>query len=502
MKTDSRLRFQHPDVSAHVHGRLAVIDMGSSTVRLVVYEDPRSYPYMVLNQKVWCALGEGKGKGVFRLAKEKMERVMATMRWFTWVAREAGAVQVIVFATSAMREAENGAAFAEQIHKELGLRINILSGEDEARLAAVGARLSIPDARGLVIDLGGGSLEIYSTESGELISLPLGVLTLKALADKCPIKAVEILKQELKKVPWLREQAGGSLIAIGSGMRSIARLHMAETRYPMPILHDYHLNREVGETFCRTLIEGRVSKKLHDMSAAYADVLPYRAAALAAFLELGLCEEVRFATFGLREGVLFTQIGEAAVVKDPLIAFAADHAERGGLGLVYADGLAEWAKRVLPDVSWRYLRTCAMFSEIAWREQPVYRAMTAYNQVLGGSYVGAGHNLRMRIALSAFFRHEDKLLPGMKKQLRGIVSQADIVECQAIGALFNLASLLDPGAKSELDRFHLDRHANGVWYLQMPREFKAMQSEEVAERLKIVRRRLKQLEKVRNEASA
>lgn len=496
MKTDSRLRFQHPDVSAHVHGRLAVIDLGSSTVRLVVYEDPRSYPYMVLNQKVWCALGEGKGKGVFRLAKDKMQRVMAILRWFTWVAREAGAVQVIVFATSAVREAENGKEFAERIHKELGLRVNILTGEDEARLSAVGARLSIPDAQGLVIDLGGGSLEVYSTESGQLVSLPLGVLTLKALAGNCPKKAVEILKEALANVPWLREQAGGSLIAIGSGMRSIARLHMADTRYPMPILHDYRLCRADGEQFCRRLIDGDVSRRLHDMSLAYADVLPYRAAALAAFLESGLCEEVRFATFGLREGVLLTQIGEAPVVKDPLVAFAADHAERSGRGLVYADGLAEWVKRILPDVSWRYLRTCAMFSEIAWREQPIYRAMTAYNQVLGGSYVGAGHNLRMRVALAAFFRHEDKLLPGMKKQLRGIVSPEEIAECQVIGALFNLASLLDPGAKSELDRFRMERHDNGVWYLQAPREFKLMQSEEVAERLKIVRRRLKKLEQI------
>ena len=346
----------------------------------------------------------------------------------------------------------------------------------------------------MVIDLGGGSLELSDTTMTHFTSLPLGFLSLETMAQNDPRKAHEILHDALVQVPWLDDLPGRSLIAIGAGMRSIARLHMAATHYPLSVMHDYRLPKAEGLDFAHKLLAGPVKGKLHDMSRSYSDVLPYRAAALCTLLNLPQIDEVRFATFGLREGVLFSQVGPCPVLADPLLAFAADHAERNGRGVIYAKALAGWVMPLLPALDERFVRAAAMFTEIGWREQPVYRALSLFNRVLGGSYVGADHNLRARLALAAFFRHEDQLLPGMRAQIKTIVSPTEMAACQALGALFNLAALLDPGALGHLERFRLEHDSRGRYILQMPRAFKVMQSEEVTKRLQIVRRRLHRYE--------
>jgi exopolyphosphatase/guanosine-5'-triphosphate,3'-diphosphate pyrophosphatase len=480
------LRYLNPETPPHEKGRLAVIDIGSSSIRLVVYEDVRAYPYVVINQKVWCALAAGKGLENFRLAEDKITRALGALEWFLWVARQTGADAVLAFATSAVREAVNGPDFVARIKAELGLTVSILSGETESKLSAFGARFSVPDAKGLVVDLGGGSLELFGTETADFACLPLGVLTLKVLSSDTPQKACDILTKAFADVPWLAKAQGPSILAIGSGMRSIARLHMAKVDYPLNIVHDYRLPKADGLAFCEGLMTGDLSPKMADLSKNYRDVMPYRAAALYALLKLPTVREVRFATFGLREGVLFSQSGDVPILHDPLLAFAADLAERDGRGRAYADRLAAWVTPLVPNANRRYLQAAAYLAEISWREQVAYRARTAFDRVLGGSYVAADHALRARLALTCYFRHESTLLPGMETEVKGIVTPADIAEARRVGALFQLAELLDPGARGELMPFRLVRGADGVYRLDAPKAFQTMQSEEVAERLATV----------------
>lgn len=485
MELKTPLRFQHPATPALSKGRLAVIDMGSSSLRLVVYDDVEAYPYMVLNQKIWVPLAEGKGKGTFNLAPERMDRVVAGLKWFIWVAGQAGAGHVLAMATSAVREAENGPAFVKRIEKELGLAVHVLSGEEEARLAAYGAVVSIPDAQGAVIDLGGGSLELSDTAQKRFVSLPLGVFSLKTLSGNSPHKAVDVLKAHLQNVPWLPQLQNGSLVAIGSGMRSIARLHMAACKYPLEVVHDYRLGREEAIIFCRRLMDGDMGRKLHDLSRAYSDVLPYRAAALLAMLESAPIADIRFANFGLREGLLFSQIHDCPVMHDPLLAFAAEHAVRSGRGTSYAEALMRWAAPLMPQLEPRFLKAVCMFAEVGWREHQAYRAAGLFNRVLGGAYVAADHNLRARMALASYHRHDDRLAPGMARRLRQIVSTRQMHECAALGALLRLAALLDPGSEGHLDAFRLVPCTRRGYSLQAPEAFAAMQSEEVQTRLDV-----------------
>tara|TARA_R110000868_G_scaffold190862_1_gene434739 strand:- start:43735 stop:45219 length:1485 start_codon:yes stop_codon:yes gene_type:complete len=486
MKLNARPKFVHPAEEAHNEGRFAVIDIGSSTIRLVVY-DTGVYPHLFLNHKVRTRLATGKGTGDFYLEQERMERTLSAIEWFLWVCRESSVTTVVATATSAVREAKNGSDFVDMVREKTGLHIEVISGESEARLSALGGVTSLPDALGVVMDLGGGSLDICCTEiNGEFASLPLGGLSLQKLSDNDPFKAVEILKKALKDVNWLCQGGMRDLVALGSGMRSIASLHMTETNYPMRILHGYSIPKNEAIAYCEKFLKGDISPKISHLAKGYEDIIPYRAAALKAMLEVGDFDFVRFASFGIREGVFFSQIEQGGVGEDPLLSFATDLAERDGRGAAYAFELANWAHRIFPTWQPRLMQVAALFADVAWREQYAYRATSAFEIVYGGSFVACSHEDRAKLALIAYYTHADELNEDFYKRITGLVTPEDILEAKQIGAIFHLASFLDPGARGLLADFVLKEQADGTLHLEGPAPFMRMESDSVAKRLEIL----------------
>lgn len=485
MKLDARPKFVHPSEPFHKEGRFAAIDIGSSTIRLVVY-DTGAYPHLFLNHKVRTRLAQGKGEGIFYMDIERMERTLNAIEWFLWVCAESSVTTVVATATSAVREAENGSDFVEMVREKTGLHIEIISGETEARLSALGGTTSMPDASGVVMDLGGGSLDICHSLTGtHFASLPLGVLSLQQLSEGNPYKAVDILKTALTKVDWLSKNKLRDLVTLGSGMRSIASLHMVETAYPMRVLHDYCINKDEAIAYCEKFLKGDVSHKIANLTKGYEDVLPYRAAALKAILEVGDFEQVRFASFGIREGIFFSQIEEKSLTEDPLMSFAIDLAMRNGRGINYAFGLADWTHQIFPKIQPRLLQVAALFADVSWREQYAYRASSAFETVYGGSFVACSHSERAKLALISYFTHADELLEEYEKRVTGVLSKAEIREAKKIGTLFHLAAFLDPGANDTLSNYKLNFQEDGSVKLEGSEAFTLMQSDSVIKRVEI-----------------
>ena len=488
MEINKPPRFLHPELPAHTEGRLAVIDIGSSMVRLVVYDDG-GYPYLYLNHKVWTLLGKGRKAEDLKLKKSAIDRTISAIDWFLWVCRKSNVTQVVAVATSAVRDAVNGDEFVKKVYIKTGLHIEVINGETEARLSAAGAISSVPDADGIVVDLGGGSLDLCETEikpDSQFLSLPLGVLAMQAQSDGDPIKAEKLMRKQLKSVEWLKHKNCNDLVVLGAGMRSLARLHMSENNYPLKMLHDYQMDKDSALEFCDSFMSGKVSRKLTGMNKNWREVLPFRAAGLSALLKETNADIVRCANFGLREGVLFSQLDHDVMAGDPLIAFAKDRADRNGRGVRYAECLAEWASEILPNVESRIMRAAALLSDVGWRDQAAHRAQGAFEVVYGGSFVAINHRDRVRLALMAFFRHEEKLHPGMAARFKGIVTKEDILQARKVGAVFNLASFLDPGAQGDLERFYLEQKENGKFSLKAPENFMNMRSEEVIKRMKSI----------------
>ena len=483
MKLNAKPKFIYPNEVPHACGRFAVIDIGSSTMRLVVY-DEGLYPHLFLNHKVHIRFALEKGEGDFSLDETRMNRALNAIEWFLWVCEQSSVKTVIATATSAVREAKNGSAFVEMVRQKTGLHVEVISGEAEARLSAEGGVTSLPDASGLVMDLGGGSLDICETDTkGDFASLPLGVLSLQKLSGNDPFKAVEILKKALNDVDWLKEKEMTDLVALGAGMRSIASLHMTETDYPMHILHAYSIPKNEAIAYCEKFLKGEISQKVSHLAAGYEDVMPYRAAALTALLQHGAFERVRFASFGIREGIFFSQIEKGGVGKDPLISYARDIAERDGRGIAYARQLAKWAHEILPQIPYRLLKAAALFSDVAWREQYTFRASTTFEIVYGSPFVACSHEDRAKLALMVYFAHDDEVKPEFLSRIKGLVSLEDIKHAKIVGSLFHLAAFLDPGAKGVLHNFTLQKSPDGTYKVLGPKPFMVMESESVQKRL-------------------
>jgi hypothetical protein len=195
---------------------VAIIDIGSNSVRLVVYSGATRAPSVLFNEKVMAGLGRGLD-ATGGLSREAQARALTAMSRFRLLVDRMGVVRTRVFATAAVREATNGAAFLHEVRR-LGFEPLVLSGEEEGRLAGLGVLSGIPDANGVTGDLGGGSLELADIAGGAVrrrVSLPLGVLRIAAMPSKSPRALLATLCRELKKADFAAIGAGRPFYMIG-----------------------------------------------------------------------------------------------------------------------------------------------------------------------------------------------------------------------------------------------------------------------------------------------
>ena len=309
MKINNRPYFLDNTMPRHNKGKLAIIDIGSSMVRLVIYDEFTGKPDLLINKKVWIALGEGKKCSSFSLAEEKITKTITVLKEFLETSSQNNCKSVLAIATSAVREATNGKQFTKRVFTEIGLHIEIISEETEARLASFGAIASVPNASGLVMDLGGGSLELCETDNKKrIVSMPKGVLSLSAESNNNPAKAIDIIKNEIKKYDWLQTQNYTSLIALGSGMRTIAGLYMIKTNSEVQNFNELEIEKNEAIKFCKDLMENQIYNSMPDMTTEWKEVLPFRAASLCGVLETINLKNVRFADYGIREGLFLSQL--------------------------------------------------------------------------------------------------------------------------------------------------------------------------------------------------
>ncbi|MGH6906669.1 MAG: Ppx/GppA family phosphatase, partial [Aestuariivirga sp.] len=225
---------------------VAVVDIGSNSVRLVVYDGLRRSPAPVFNEKILCGLGRGVAVSG-KLSQEGIVRALAALRRFRTLARQIGARQVFAVATAAAREAVNGGDFVDEAERALGVSIDMLTGKEEARYAALGVIAGIPDANGIAGDLGGGSLELIDIKDGKLrdgITLPIGPLRLIDMSGGSIAKAKKIVDEHFAKAKILDRLKGRIFYAVGGTWRNLGKLHMAQNHYPLHVLHSYRMTRQ------------------------------------------------------------------------------------------------------------------------------------------------------------------------------------------------------------------------------------------------------------------
>ncbi len=444
--------------------RSAVVDLGSNSVRLVVFEGCGRNPVAIFNEKAVLRLGRGlQDTGL--LNPEAMEQAVTVMNRYHTIARAMRADPFEVLGTAAVRDAANGPLFVAALQQRMpGVPIRILSGEDEAEYSASGVLCGIPDADGVLADIGGGSVEVVRLAVGtrrEARTLKLGVIRLAERAGGDVARARAIVEAELAEVPWLAEGSGGDLYVVGGAWRALARMHIAQTGYPLNMIHHYTVNREEMREITGLIAASprRVLERMPGAPRRRLDDLPFAAVVLRRVLRATAARRVVFSANGLREGWYMAQVPPAVRAEDPLLAAAREMAGHYARDATLPPGLLAWTDPLFPGeaAAWRRLREAACWmSDIGSHDHPEYRAEQAFLRVLRQPGVGMDHQARAFIGLTLALRYEAEPDAPFLALARGLLSPEAVQRATVLGCALRLAYTLSAGTPDLLAATRLD----------------------------------------------
>jgi exopolyphosphatase/guanosine-5'-triphosphate,3'-diphosphate pyrophosphatase len=483
--------------------RIGVIDLGSNSLRLVVFERLGGALFPLFNEKVMCGLGRGIAS-TGRLSPDGIDLALVNLRRFVAFARAIGVDHLAVLATAAVRDAADGEAFAAEVERQCQAPVRIIDGAEEARLSAAGVLAGIPEADGIVADLGGGSIELVPVrpapsvsggdpgQIGRGISLPLGPLRLAELGTaKTLSDTVDLV---LTGAPMLRAAAGRNLYLVGGAARAIARLHMEQTQYPLHIIHRYTLTRREAEGFLEII--SRQSRKslerITTISRKRLDVVPLAAFVLRKLITIGAPQRVVFSALGLREGYAHGLVPAEDRGMDLLIAAYAAIGRRQSRFRLDGDRLQEWTAPLfsnLPQATRRLHRAASWLSDMAWSEHPDYRARQAFSRSLTLPFAGSTHSDRVFVATALHARYGGSADDPVKEPTRYLLDDRLALEARTLGLALRLAYTLCAGTIELLSQLRLAR-AGDTLVLEVPSQSSLFVGETVQRRLDAVARSL------------
>jgi exopolyphosphatase/guanosine-5'-triphosphate,3'-diphosphate pyrophosphatase len=469
--------------------RCAVVDLGSNSVRLVVFEGTGRSPTAIFNEKAVLRLGRGL-QTTGQLNAEGMDQALTVMARYAAIARAMGAWPFEVLATAAVRDATNGPGFVADLEGRLqGARIRILSGEQEAGLSAEGLLSGIPEADGILADIGGGSLEVVRLSHGRPgagRTLRLGIIRLAERAGGDIAVARQLAEEDLDTVPWLAEGADRDLYLVGGAWRGLARLHIAASHYPLNIVHHYSIEHEAARELA-TMVAASTRKALERMPGVprrRADDLPFAAVVLRRLLRATGARRVVFSANGLREGWYAQRIAPALRTQDGLLAAGRDYARQLGRDPELPPALLDWTAPLFGDETpeQRRLREAACwFSDIGSHDHPEYRAEQAFLRVLRQPGVGLDHPARAFLALVVALRYEAEPDAPFLPPVLGLLTPEATRRATILGCALRLAYTLSAGTPDLLAATRL--LVNGALVLRLASGSGVFAGESVTRRL-------------------
>lgn len=444
-------------------GSFGIIDVGSNSVRLVVYEAAKRNPVLIFNEKVMCGLGRSVAS-TGRLDPRGMEQAYSALRRFTALREQIGIDHLIIAATAAVRDASNGPDFLAEAEKICGVPVRLVSGEDEARISALGVLSGTPDAHGIVGDLGGGSLELVPIANGRVMdgaTTSLGPLRLMDLSKGDLSVAGRLVDEGLAALPWLRSHAGESFYAVGGVWRNLARIHMAMKDYPIHVLHHYVIPARDAMDLAQIIerLGPKTLSQIPDISERRIDTLPYGALVLQKTISAMKAKDVVISSYGLREGLLYEALSPEEQKKDPLIEGCRDLANRLARFPEHHDEFFNWTTPLFspellgetPEQA-RLRHAGCILADIGWYVHPDYRAHHCLTEIMLAPFSGVDHPGRLFLARVGYHRHEGKGEPTFMGNLSNLVPEEVNHRALVLGLALRLAFTLSGATMGVLPR--------------------------------------------------
>lgn len=432
---------------------VGVVDVGSNSVRFVVFDGAARSPAYFYNEKVMCALGAGLSE-TGRLNPKGRVRALDALERFAALSRGMRLPPLMAVATAAVREAQDGPSFVEEVRARSGIALDVIPGDEEARLSAQGVLLGWPGSFGLVCDVGGASMELADLKDGRVgrrVTSPLGGLKLQEI--KGGTKALKAHVAEV--IARLHGEMGGEtgmrLFLVGGSWRAIARIDMERRDWPLTVLHEYRMTRDAVSA-TRDFIAGADLGALRARIGLSEDrmaLVPYVIHALDELTRVFKPRDITISQYGLREGMLYERMPPDLREKDPLLEACRFQERREARLPGFGEVLARFVRPLFPNADWQRLRimdAACLLHDVAWRAHPDYRAETCFDNATRANLGGLKHEERVYLGLALLYRYSSQREGTRFEPLFRLLPEADAREAEVLGRAMRLGAMLWLGA--------------------------------------------------------
>ncbi len=478
------------------NGPIAIIDIGSNSVRLVVYERLCRAATPLFNEKELCGLVRGVATGG-RLDAEAIASALTAVRRFVALTGQMRVSSMHVLATAAAREASNGNEFIASVQAITGVKPAILTGAEEARLSALGVVSGFREPDGVAGDLGGGSLEVvdvHGTGTGAGETFPLGGLRLEQTAEKSLKKAQKIVADALDGSAVLPANQNKPFYAIGGTWRSLARLHMRQQGYPLHVMHHYEIAADEAAEFSRMVARRDIDflDMIEVVSGNRRPLLPYGAVVLEQVIKLMRPSRIVMSALGLREGLLYDLLGKDERKLDPLLSAAEELAQLHSRSPRHVRELGPWTGAVFAAIGFdetpeeaRLRHAACLLADLGWRAHPEYRGEQSFNLIAHAAFIGIDHPGRAYLALANFYRHEGLIAEALSPRIRELASTRLMERARALGATLRVAYLISGAMPDVVSRTRAETRGKALT-LVLPSDLAPLGGARVLRRLGVL----------------
>ncbi|WP_245866846.1 Ppx/GppA family phosphatase [Oceaniglobus roseus] len=450
------------DETRRALSRVGVVDVGSNSVRMVVFDGAARSPAYFFNEKVMAGLGAGFTE-TGKLNPEGRRRAMAALKRFRRLAEDMGAMPLTVVATAAMREAADGPAFRAEVEAETGLKMWVVDGREEARLSAQGVLLGWPGAYGMVCDIGGSSMELAQIAEGRVgkrFTSALGPLRLQGIeGGKKAVKA-----EIADTIDRLATEMGVDhkrMFLVGGSWRAIGRLDMERRKYPLHVQHEYRMTPQgIADTL--KYIEETPLDSLRAMTGigeARMSLVPLAAMVLKQMVRRFKPRDIAISSYGIREGMLYEQMPRALRERDPLIEacrFAEQKDARfPGFGRSLYKFLLPLFKSE-PESRLRIIRAACLLHDVSWRAHPDYRHEACFDNATRANLGGLTHSERVFLGLALLHRYKSSRSGSRFEPMIELLDPKEIAQAEVLGRAMRFGAMFSadqPGSLGELRWF-------------------------------------------------
>ncbi|MEM1152310.1 MAG: Ppx/GppA family phosphatase, partial [Pseudomonadota bacterium] len=443
--------------------RVGVIDIGSNSVRLVVFTVTGTAMYPTFNEKVMAGLGQGLGE-TGKLSPAGRELALAALARFRAILTGLGVEEVRIVATAAVRVAKDGRAFAKEAAETVGAELSILSGLDEGRLSALGVATGFYQPDGVVADLGGSSLELFrigdSARSGETHMLGPLALHREDLKDEDTIRAE--VRRVLSKSKHV-SQGIRTIYAVGGAWRGFAKVVMHQSDYPLRVLHGFSLTPEDVEEATGLILKSIGDKALSDIAGRRASKLHLTSIVLDELTQSSGAERVVISSTGLREGVVAEHLDLAA--KDSLADGLATFGALTPQQRRFSEKLFRFTRPIFEEKttafdSWEaedrlHMAACLLVDSAA-RYHPDHRDAMAFEKALYTPLSGVSHTERVFLAAAIGWRYSRRF--SVPKALANLLSSKQLRRARQVGHSMRLGAVLSGRSADILKRAALQKN--------------------------------------------